>query len=147
MKTVPKRAIRLRKCEHCGKRFAPKQRGRPQLFCKPSHRVRAREKRRELEYRRPSEKLFRLLKQRLDALWRHRVRATGIRGMDEFRRFANLPRRPLHQNAVESVHDVLVQLAPELFQDLAQPWRGTISAIEADHIIDRIEDAAPWPRP
>jgi hypothetical protein len=109
--------------------------------------VRAREKRRELEYRRPSEKLFRLLKQRLEALWRRRVRSNRIHGMDELRRFANLPRRKAYQKTVDNVREVLVQLAPEIFQDQAQSWSTTLSAIEATQIIEDQEGSADrrWP--
>lgn len=135
------------KCKHCGHRFEVNQRGRPQLYCKPSHRVRAREKRRELENRWPAEKLFRLLKQRLEALRRWRVRSNRIPGIEELRQFASLPRRRAYQKAVERVREVLVQLAPELIQDLAQPWRGTLSAIEATQIIEYQENSAGRSRP
>ncbi len=33
-------ATPTRKCKHCGQRFDDKRRGRPKLYCKPSHRVR-----------------------------------------------------------------------------------------------------------
>ncbi len=136
-----------RKCKHCGQRFDDNRRGRPKLYCKPSHRVRAREKRRELENRQPSEKSFRLLKQRLEALRRWRVRSNKIPGVDELRRFASLPRSKPYQKAVERVHELLVKIAPELIQDLAQPWRGTLSAIEATQIIEDQEDSAVRSRP
>ncbi len=140
-------ATQTRKCKHCGQRFDNNRRGRPQLYCKPSHRVRAREKRRELENRRPSEKLFRLFKQRLEALRRWRVRSNTIPGIDELRRFGSLPRGKAYQKAVERVREVLVQLAPELIQDLAQPWRGTLSAIEATQFIEDQENSAVRWRP
>src|ERR1039457_2988156 len=140
-------ATQTRKCKHCGHRFAVNQRGRPQLYCKPSHRVRAREKRRELGNRQPSEKLFRLFKQRLEALRRWRVHSNRIPGIEELRQFASLPRRKAYQKAVERVREVLVQLAPELIQDLAQPWRGTLSAIEATQIIEDQENSAVRSRP
>jgi len=136
-----------RKCKHCGQRFDDNRRGRPKLYCKPSHRVRAREKRRELETKRPSEKLLRLLKQRLEALRRWRVRSNTIPGIDEIRQFASLPRSKAYRKAVEKVREVLVKLAPELIQDLAQPWRGTLSAIEATQIIEDQENSAVRLRP
>ena len=140
-------AALTRTCKHCRQRFDINRRGRPQLYCKPSHRVRAREKRRELEHRRPPEKLFRLLKQRLEALERWRVRCNTIPGIDELRRYGNLPRRTAYQKAVERVREVVVQLAPELMQDLAQPWRGTLSAIEATQVIEDQEYSAIGRRP
>ena len=136
-----------RKCKHCGRRFEINTRGRPQLYCKPSHRVRAREKRRELETRQPSEKVFRLLKQRLEALRRWRVRRNRIVGIEELRQFMGLPRGAAYQKAVERVLVCLVQLAPELIQDLAEPWRGTLSAIEAMQVIQRQESSTVRTRP
>ncbi|MFZ0246593.1 hypothetical protein [Candidatus Binatus sp.] len=49
--------------------------------------------------------------------------------------------------AVERVREVLVQLAPELIQDLAQLWRGTLSAIEGTQIIEDQENSAVRWRP
>src|ERR1700676_2114747 len=91
--------------------------------------------------------MFRLLKQRLDVLRHQRVRRNKMPGMDEVRRFGNLPRRATYQKAVDSVREVLVQLAPELFQDLAHPWSGALSAIEATQIIKDQEDSAVRRRP
>jgi hypothetical protein len=63
--------------------------------------VRAHEKRRELENRQPTEKLFRLLKQRLLTLKRWRDRGNMISGLDQIRRFVQLDRGKGYQKAVE----------------------------------------------
>jgi hypothetical protein len=130
------------KCRHCGRGFSPSGRGRPQLYCRPSHRVRAREKRRELEHRVPGEKEFSLLRQRLESLRRCRVRWNRIPGIEEIRQFVGAPRGKAYQRAVERVREVLIRLAPEVVQDLGQPWLATLSAIEANGIIDRQEETA-----
>ena len=130
---------RNRKCEFCGELFAINRRGRPQLYCKPSHRVRAHEKRRELENKWPAEKSFRLLKQRLEALWRWRVRSNRIPGLEEMRLWGRVSRGKAYQQAVERIRESLVELAPELMQDLAEPWRAALSKIEATQRIETQE--------
>ena len=65
---------RVRRCKHCEEPFAINRRGRPRLYCRPSHRVRAHEKRREAESKLPSEKENRLLTECLMRLARQRRR-------------------------------------------------------------------------
>jgi hypothetical protein len=104
--------------------------------------VRAHEKRHELETRHPAEKLFRLLKQRLEALARWRVRCNRTPGMEEIRLYMDMTRAQAYQRATERVRETLTQLAPELFQDLAQPWRGTLAGLEARQVIENQEKSA-----
>jgi hypothetical protein len=80
--------------------------------------------------------LYRLLKQRLETLEHCRVRSNRTPGIDEMRQFAGLPRRMRYENAVANVRELLIKLAPELFQDLGTPWRASLSAIEATAIIE-----------
>jgi hypothetical protein len=120
----------------------PSPRGRPPLYCRPSHRVRAHEKRKALETRHPPERLFRLLKERLTALARWRVRRNQIPGMEEIRLYAGVGRTPAYQREVEKVLKILIQVAPELLQDLAEPWRAILSKIEATQVIDDQEISA-----
>jgi hypothetical protein len=103
----------------------------------------AHEKRREVESRQPTEKLFRLLKQRLLVLKRWRDRGNRIPGLDQIRRFAQLERGKGYQQAVERVAEILTQLAPE--QDLVQPWRAALRDLEATRVIEQLEESAPWP--
>src|SRR5208282_4899472 len=121
-----------RRCLHCGARFSINLRGRKQLYCRPSHRVRAHEKRKILETAQPSEKWFRLLKERLASLARRRNRSSRVPGLDEIRRYAGLSRPRAYQQAVDKVRELLLKLAPEVLQDLSEPWRGTITGIEAN---------------
>jgi hypothetical protein len=104
--------------------------------------VRASEKRREFEQRVPFENEFRLLRQRLEALQRWRVRRNKIRGMEAMRQFVDVPRSKAYQEAVERVRKALIPLAAEVFQDLGQPWCSGLSAIEATGIIERQEESA-----
>ena len=62
------------KCAYCGKPFEPQARGRRQLYCKPSHRLRAFEERKLVENQRPLQKTFRLLPKDLEALSQPRLR-------------------------------------------------------------------------
>jgi hypothetical protein len=133
---------RVTKCRHCGREFTPNGRGRPQLYCRPSHRVRALEKRQALEHSVPGEKEFGRLRQRLESLRRCRVHRNRIPGIEEIRQFVGAPRSKAYQRAVERVREVLIRLAPEVVQDLDQPWRATLSAIEATGIIERQEESA-----
>jgi hypothetical protein len=122
----------------------PNERGRPQLYCRPSHNVRACEKRREIETKQPSEKLFRLLREQLARLARYRATHNQLGpGMDEIRRSQGLPRKVGYQRVVDKVRELVVQLAPELAQDLAEPWRGTTTGIEANTAIEQAEESAP----
>jgi hypothetical protein len=134
----------MSKCRHCSRQFKANGRGRPKQYCRASHRVRAHEKRRELENRQPTEKLFRLLKQRLLTLKRWRGRSDKIPRLDEIRRFPQLDRGKGYQKAVERVAELLTQLAPELFQDLVQPWRAALRGLEATRVIEQLEESAPW---
>jgi hypothetical protein len=126
----------------------PNGRGRPQLYCRPSHRIRAYEKRREIETRQPSEKLFRTLKEQLEALRHWRIRSNKVPGMDEMRRAVSMSRTKAYQQAVERVRESLTQVAPEVLQDLVQSWRATLSDIEATREVEGVEAAAVgWVRP
>ena len=131
-----------RRCGHCGQPFSANERGRPRLYCRPSHRVRVHEKRREVETKEPTEKLLRLLKEKLAALARWRVRINKTPGIDEIRRSMGLERRKAYQQAVERVRHILTQLAPQVFQDLAEPWLSTLSGIEATWHIEQAEESA-----
>jgi hypothetical protein len=53
-----------------------------------------------------------------------------------------MPRGKAYQQAVDRVREVLVRLAPEVFQDLGQPWLATMRNIEATGIIERVEECA-----
>jgi hypothetical protein len=53
-----------------------------------------------------------------------------------------MPRGKAYQQAVERVRELLVRLAPEVFQDLGQPWLATMKDIEATGIIERLEECA-----
>jgi hypothetical protein len=147
MKRVTNSSQRRPKCAHCGQPFLTTTRGRPQRYCRPSHRVRAYEKRR-LESARLSEteKLYRLLKKRLAALIRWRIRCNRVPGLDEIRRFAKVNRNKAYQQAVDGVNEILVRLAPEVFQDLVEPWRAALKGLEANREIERLEESAPWSR-
>ena len=114
----------------------PNSRGRRQLYCRPSHRVRAHEERKFSEALHPSEKQFRLLREGILSLERWRRQRNQLPGIDEIRRYAGLPRGTMYQRAVDRVRDLLTSLAPEVVQDLNQPVRGTLSNIEATGIID-----------
>src|SRR5260221_13225290 len=101
------------KCSYCGRELTLKGRGRPKLYCRPSHRVRASEKRREREQRVPLERAFRVLRQRLESLQGWRVQQNKTPGIDEIRRSFNLPRNKAYQRAVERVREALIPLAAE----------------------------------
>src|ERR1039458_9122553 len=111
-------ATPTRKCKHCGHRFEVNQRGRPQLYCKPSHRVRAREKRREAESKLPSEKEVRLLTECLTRLVRQRRRYSLILMAARNWKLA-LP--PPYERARAKVRDALEKLAPEVFEQPSAP--------------------------
>ena len=102
--------VRVRRCKHCGGRFAINRRGRPQLYCRPSHRVRAREKRREAEGKQPSEKQFRLLIEYLTRLARQRRRYSGLPW--NYKEWG-FPLR--YERARAKVRDALEKLVPEVF--------------------------------
>jgi len=87
------------------------------------------------------EKEFALLRQRLESLQRYRVRGNRIPGIEEMQQFVGAPRGTAYQRAVERVREVLIRLAPEVVQDLVQPWLASLSAIEATGIIERQERA------
>ncbi len=108
-------ATPTRKCEHCGQRFDINRRGRPQLYCKPSHRVRAREKRREAERKLPSEKEVRLLTECLMRLARQRQRFWILPTNSKWR----LPSP--YERARAKVRDALEKLAPEVFEQPSAP--------------------------
>jgi len=59
--------------QHCGERFAINRRGRPQLYCRPSHRVRGPRETAEAEGKLTSEKQVRLLTEYLIEVWRGSV--------------------------------------------------------------------------
>ena len=126
------------KCPYCGVRFEVNARGRPRRYCRPSHRVRAFEKRKELESRQPREKQYRLLREWLESLQIWRRRSGVFPGLDEIRRFAGLPRRKNYQRAVEGVRNILMGLAPELFQE-EERWRMAVRDLEANAAIERNE--------
>jgi hypothetical protein len=107
--------------------------------------VRAHEKRRELEKKQPTEKLFRLLRQRPKTLKRCRDGALWVPGVDEMRRFAHVGGGKAYHKAIEGVTKILIELAPELFQDLNQPWLATLKGLEADRAIAQLEESAPRP--
>jgi len=128
-------ATPTRKCKHCGHRFEVNQRGRPQLYCKPSHRVRAREKRREAESKLPSEKEVRLLTECLTRLVRQRRRYRMV--PDNWKR-GWLP--PPYERARAKVRDALEKLAPEVFERSSVPaeielreFKKTYRQLAAEH--------------
>jgi hypothetical protein len=88
----------------------------------------------------PLEKVSRVLRQRLESLHRHRARVNRIPGIDEIRRSVSAPRGHAYQQAVERVCEILIRLAPEVFQDLDQPWLAKLIANEATGIIQRQEE-------
>ena len=104
------------KYKHCGQRFDDNRRGRPKLYCKPSHRVRAHEKRRETESKLPSEKESRLLTEYLTRLARQRRRYWIV--PDNWKR-GWLP--PPYERARAKVRDALEKLAPEVFLQASAP--------------------------
>src|SRR5208282_5084167 len=109
-------ATPTRKCKHCGQRFDDNRRGRPKLYCKPSHRVRAREKRREAESKLPSEKEVRLFTECLMRLARQRQRYPLV--PTSWKRWG-LP--PAYEHARAKVRDALEKLAPEVFLQPSAP--------------------------
>src|ERR1035437_3187740 len=108
-------ATPTRKCKHCGQRFDDNRRGRPKLYCKPSHRVRAREKRQEAESKLPSEKEFRLFTECLTRLARQRRRYWMVPTNWKWA----LP--PPYERARAKVRDALEKLAPEVFERPSAP--------------------------
>ncbi len=107
---------RVRRCKHCEEPFAINRRGRPRLYCRPSHRVRAQEKRREAESKLPSEKENRLLTECLTRLARQRRRYRMV--PDNWKR-GWLP--PPYERARAKVRDALEKLAPEVFAQPSAP--------------------------
>jgi|SRR5208337_49999 len=108
-------ATPTRKCKHCGQRFDDNRRGRPKLYCKPSHRVRAREKRREAERKLPSEKEVRLFTECLMRLARQRQRFWMLPTNSKW----GLPSP--YERARAKVRDALEKLAPEVFERASAP--------------------------
>jgi hypothetical protein len=136
-----KRVTKGRGCLYCGCPVSPTKGGggRPRLYCKPSHRVRALEKRQAFEAEHRTDKLLRLLRPALISLanWR------GVRhkspGLDELRRAYGLPHNLRYQRAVDRAREIITELAPEVIQDLQDNIRRKLSGIEADRIIERQE--------
>lgn len=62
--------------------------------------------------------------------------------MDEIRRLVGLGRSAAYQKAVERVREMIIQLAPEVAQDWAEPWRGALHGIEAAQVIQQVENSA-----
>ena len=90
-RTVTKMRRKTRKCRYCGEVFVLNQKGRIREYCRPSHRVRAFEKRRQ---RRANQFPFELLRTDLKAASQNRQVIRGI------------------------VIDVLKEVLPSLFRDL-----------------------------
>ena len=108
--------VKLRRCKHCQEPFAINRRGRPRLYCRPSHRVRAREKRREAEHKLPSEKELRLLTEYLRSLARQRRIYWAFRIVRMAPECANASFPPRYERARAKVRDALNELAPEVFE-------------------------------
>jgi hypothetical protein len=96
-------------------RHQPARAASAQLYCRPSHRVRAREKRREAETKQPSEKQVRLLFEDLTRLARQR------------QRFSMMPSNwkwglsPAYERARAKVRSAVEKLAPEVFRQPSAP--------------------------
>jgi hypothetical protein len=76
---------RTRKCRYCGRRFQLKGRGRKPIYCRPSHRVRAFEKRRFAKLRSQTQPLRLLLKDMQAILQEQRARNLILKVLrDEF---------------------------------------------------------------
>jgi hypothetical protein len=103
--------------------------------------VRAAEQRRLLETTLPVEKSFRVLRQRLESLAGWRRRSNRFPGLDEMRRCLGLTAPRLTNKRSRGVRQSLTDLAPEIFQDLAQPVRATLSELEATGRIESQEQA------
>jgi hypothetical protein len=109
------------------------------LYCKPSHRLRAHEKRQAFEAEHRRDKLLRLLKAALISLAYWRVTRHKLPGMDEFLRQFSIGRNLRYQRAVDRVRELITELAPEVIQDLQDDSRRALSSIEANQMIERQE--------
>jgi len=114
MKGLTKR-FKSRKCTYCGIRFELKTRGRPQAYCKRSHRQRAYQKRKIAEIEQPPLRLRRQLQEALNRLERQRTKWAYV--VERFRRkFPGAPRPAPYERSVSKVHELLRQLAPEVLE-------------------------------
>jgi glutamyl-tRNA reductase len=100
--------------------------------------VRAFEKRKEREVQQPKEKQYRILRERLESLFRWRNRSNSVPGREQMRRFAEVSRDESYQRAVDGVRNILMELAPELFQT-EDPVKTTLRDLEATAAIERNE--------
>jgi hypothetical protein len=93
---------------------------RGQLYCRPSHRLRAFEKRRIAEIRDPSERTFRLLVDGLKMLHKQRSRYSDL-SHAVTRLVGRTHRNPAYERTVLRVRKALEELAPEVFAPLKLP--------------------------
>jgi hypothetical protein len=104
---------RTGKCDYCGESFELSRRG--QLYCRPSHRQRAFERRRIAEIKQPGESAFRLLTGDLKTLQRQRerfmYRSVLVSGM-----LGKHWRNPAYERTVSKVRKALSELAPEVLE-------------------------------
>ncbi len=105
----------FKKCLYCGERFPINPHGRRQLYCRPSHRVRACEKRKFAEFKEPSEKDYRLLVTKLQSLRRMRRKCRLVSDWAAASVNMNF-RKPAYEQAVKRVRQALDVLAPEIFE-------------------------------
>jgi len=126
------------RCQYCSGPLPANEsgRGRRRLYCRPSHRLRAYEKRTAFEAQHQTEKPLRQLHERLKSLdyWRRRCRLLLF---DEMRQSHGWPRTPRFQLAVDKVRELFTNLAPEVIQDLQNDIRRELSLIEANQRVQQ----------
>ena len=123
-------------CRWCDVSFATNRRGRPQLYCCPSHKVRDCQERRFAEFKEPSQRTYRLLVSRLQSLQRSRM-GWGLESETLSLMGGELFRRKPYEAAVVRVRQTLDELAPEIFQVSDSASRG-FNRSEFDNVYRRL---------